>query len=118
MSRFYMIIASAALGLTMASAASANDARVPVTGSAQGVIVPNALPGGGPPHTAMPEGHLIAPSAAVPQTGSAQSVQPPGSLPTASGQFGEAQPHSDVTSPRGVVPLTGSALGAQPPASR
>lgn len=118
MSRFYTFLASAALGLSIASAAMADDTRLPSTGSAQGLIVPNALPGGGPPHTARPEGHLIAPSGAVPQTGSAQSVQPPGSLPTVSGRFGEAQPHTDVTSPRGIVPLTGSAQGAQPPASR
>lgn len=118
MRQFQLVIASATFGLALAGSAHADDTRVPITGSAQGVIVPNALPGGGPPHTTVPEGHLIAPRNAVPQTGSAQSVQPPSSLPGVPGHFSEAQPHTDVTSPQGVVPLTGSAQGAQPPGSR
>ena len=84
--------------------ARADDARVPVTGSAQGEIVPNALPGGGPPHARVNEGHLIAPSGQTPVVGSAQGIQPPNSLPGATQPNGEAQPHSDVTSPAGLVP--------------
>lgn len=118
MNRLTILIASATFALTSVSAAIANDARVPMTGSAQGMIVPNALPGGGPAHTALPEGHLIAPTGAVPQTGSAQSVESPASLPGTFARSGEAQPHTDVTSPPGIVPLTGSAQGAQPPGSR
>jgi len=118
MNRFNILIASSILAMTSASVAFANDPRVPVTGSEQGMIVPDALPSGGPAHTALPEGHLIAPTGAVPQTGSAQSVETPGSLPGISGRFGEAQPHTDVTSPTGIVPQTGSVQGAQPPGSK
>ena len=83
---------------TQSGVARADDSRVPVAGSAQGEIVPNALPGGGPPHTWVNEGHLVAPSGQTPVVGSAQGIQPPNSLPGATRPIGEAQPHSDVTS--------------------
>jgi hypothetical protein len=80
----YRALATMALFGTLAvGTARADDARVPTTGSAQGEIVPNALPGGGPPHARLPEGHLIAPSGETPVVGSAQGVQPPNSLPGA-----------------------------------
>lgn len=112
---FHILVASAALGLGLAGIARADDARVPTTGSAQGEIVPNALPGGGPPHARVPEGHLTAPTGAVPQ-GSAQGVQPPNSLPGATGPIGEAQPHSDVTASPNLVP-NNSAAGVETPNS-
>lgn len=114
---FHFLVASAILGLGLAGTAYAADPRVPTTGSAQGEIIPNALPGGGTPHTGSPEGHLIAPSGIVPQTGQAQTVEPYNSLPGLGTSFGEAQPHTDVTSPPGVVPQTGSAQGPQSPGS-
>ncbi len=46
MRQFQLVIASATFGLALAGSAHADDTRVPITGSAQGVIVPNALPGG------------------------------------------------------------------------
>lgn len=100
----YFFAAAALLGIISTGAARADDARVPQTGSAQGEIVPNALPGGGPPHARVNEGHLIAPSGQTPVVGSAQGIQPPNSLPGAAGPAGEAQPHSDVTSPTGLIP--------------
>ncbi len=101
----YRVLAAALLLGTLAvGAAGANDARVPSTGSAQGEIVPNALPGGGPAHIAIPEGHLIAPSGQSPRVGSAQGIQPSNSIPGARGRSGEAQRHSDVTSPAGLLP--------------
>lgn len=82
----------------------ADDTRVPATGSAQGEIVPNALPGGGPAHTRLPEGHMIAPSGQAPDVGSSRGIQPPNSPPGATALNGEAQPHSDVVSPAGLIP--------------
>ncbi len=55
--------------------ARAGDARVPEIGSAQGEIVPDALPGGGPPHARVNEGHLAAPSGQTPVVGSAQGQE-------------------------------------------
>ena len=98
------LVAAALLASIAAGSAWADDARVPVTGAAQGEIVPNALPGGGPPHTRVNEGHLVAPSGQTPLVGSAQGIEPPNSLPGATRPIGEAQPHSDVTSPAGLVP--------------
>lgn len=83
--------------------ARADDTRVPVTGFAQGEIVPNALPDGGPPHVRVDKGHLVAPSGQTP-VGFEQGVQPPNSLPGRTMPIGEAQPHSDVTSPAGLIP--------------
>jgi hypothetical protein len=100
-----VLAAAILLGVgAQAGIARANDARVPVTGSAQGEIVPNALPGGGPRHARVNEGHLVAPSGQTPVVGSAQGIQPPNSLPGATRPIGEAQPHSDVTSPDGLIP--------------
>ncbi len=87
-----------------ASTARADDARVPVTGSAQGEIVPNALPDGGLQHARVNEGHLVAPSGQTPIVGSVQSIQPSNFLPGARRLIGEAQRHSDVTSPAGLIP--------------
>jgi len=92
------------LGALAVNTAHANDPRVPTTGSQQGEIVPNALPGGGPAHASIPEGHLIAPSGQSPQVGSAQGIQPSNSVPGMRGLSDEAQPHADVTSPAGLVP--------------
>lgn len=101
----YRVFAAAALfGTLAAGAAHANDTRVPTTGSQQGEIVPNALPGGGPAHVALPQGHLIAPSGQSPRTGSAQGIQPTNAVPGVAGISGEARPHTDVTSPRGIIP--------------
>jgi hypothetical protein len=86
------------------STAWADDAQVPVTGSAQGEIVPNALPDGGPPHARVNEGRLVAPSGQTPIVSSAQGIQPPNSLPGATRPIGEAYPHSDATSPAGLIP--------------
>lgn len=106
MSNLSRVLAAAILlGVgAQAGIARADDARVSVTGSAQGEIVPNALPGGGPPHARVNEGHLVAPSGQTPVVGSAQGIQPPNSLPGATRPIGEAQPHSDVTSPAGLTP--------------
>ncbi len=99
------VAAAILLGVAaQAGTALADDTRVPVTGSAQGEIVPNALPGGGPAHARVNEGHLVAPSGQTPVFGSAQGVQPPNSLPGSTKPIGEAQPHSDVTSPAGLIP--------------
>lgn len=106
--RYSFLAAAALLGTLVVGTANAADPRVP-QGSAQGEIVPNALPDGGPAHARLPEGHLIAPSGAVPQ-GSAQGLVPLNAVPGATGLSGEAWPHSDVTSPAGVVP--NSAEGA------
>lgn len=103
-SRQLLLVAAALLGLVAAETARADDTRVPQTGSAQGEIVPNALPDGGPPHARVNEGHLIAPSGQTPVAGSAQGIQPPNSMPGARKPAGEAQPHSDVTSPAGLIP--------------
>lgn len=103
-SRFRVLAAAVLFGALATGAARANDARVPLTGSSQGEIVPNALPGGGLAHVAVPEGHLVAPSGQSPRVGSAQGIQPPNSVPGAMASSGEAQPHSDVTSPTGLVP--------------
>ncbi len=101
----YRILAAAVLFGTFAvSTARANDTRVPTTGSQQGEIVPNALPGGGPAHVALPQGHLIAPSGQSPRTGSAQGIQPTNAVPGVAGVSGEARPHTDVTSPTGLIP--------------
>lgn len=97
-----------------AGIARADDARVPVTGSAQGEIVPNALPGGGPPHARINEGHLVAPSGQTPVVGSAQGIQAPNSLPGATRAIGEAQPHSDVTSPAGLIPRSNEGVPRVP----
>ena len=107
--RYSFLAAAALLGALAVGTTRADDPRVPQGGSAQGEIVPNALPGGGPAHTQLPEGHLIAPSGAVPQ-GSAQGLVPLNAVPGATGLSGEARPHSDVTSPIGLVP--NSAEGA------
>lgn len=107
--RYSFLAAAALLGTLVVGTANAADPRVPQGGSAQGEIVPNALPGGGPAHVQLPEGHLIAPSGVVPQ-GSAQGLVPLNAVPGATGLSGEARPHSDVTSPAGVVP--NSAEGA------
>ena len=111
----YRVLAAAALFGTFAvGTAHANDTRVPTTGSQQGEIVPNALPGGGPAHVALPLGHLIAPSAQSPQTGSAQGIQPANAIPGVAGVSGEARPHTDVTSPKGLVPRSNEGSPRQP----
>lgn len=102
--RYRALAAMVLFSTVTVGSARADDARVPTTGSAQGEIVPNALPGGGPPHTRLPEGHLIAPNGETPVVGSAQGVQPPNSLPGARALNGEAQAHSDVASPAGLIP--------------
>jgi len=85
-----------------------------VTGSARGEIVPNALPDGGPPHTRVNEGHLVAPSGQTPVVGSAQGIQPFNSLPGATQLIKEAQPHSDVTSPAGLIPRSNEEASRAP----
>lgn len=112
--RYSFLAAAALLGVLSAGTAYADNVRVPNSSEAD-VIVPNALPDGGPAHgRTIPgrttAGHLIAPTGLVPQTGSAQGVQPPNSIPGRVAQNTEAQPHSDVVSPQGVVPR--SAEGA------
>lgn len=106
---FHILVASAVLGLGLAGTAYADDPRVPTTGGAQGEIVPNALPGGGPAHVRVPEGHIIAPTGVTPQSAEGLS-QPRNSLSGATGPIGEAQPHADVTGSPGAVP--NSAEGA------
>lgn len=113
-SRYHLLGTAVFLGTLAIGTAHANDARVPPTGSAQGEIVPNALPGGGPTHVRIPEGHLIAPSDQSPRVGSAQGIQPPNSVPGAMASTGEAQPHSDVTSPAGLVPNSSEGAPRQP----
>lgn len=111
----YRVLAVAILlGTLAAGTARANDARVPTTGSAQGEIVPNALPGGGPAHVSIPEGHLIAPSGQLSRYGSAQGIQPSNSIPGAMALSDEAQPHSDVTSPAGLIPNSNEGAPRQP----
>lgn len=103
-SHYRLFTAAAVLGLLAVGTAYANDPRVPTTGSNQGEIVPNALPGGGPPHAPLPEGHTIAPSGASPRVGSEAGVQPSNAAPGTAGLSGEARPHADVMSPAGIVP--------------
>jgi len=101
----HRVLTAAILLSTLAlNAAHANDPRVPTIGSQQDEIVPNALPGGGPAHISIPEGHLVAPSGQSPRVGSAQGIQPPNSIPGTKGLSDEAQPHADVTSPAELVP--------------
>lgn len=102
--RCRVLAAAALFGILAAGTVRADDTRVPTTGSAQGEIVPNALPGGGPAHTRLPKGHMIAPSGQAPDVGSSRGIQPPNSPPGATALNGEAQPHSDVVSPAGLIP--------------
>ena len=67
-------------GALAVDTAHANGPRVPTTGSQQGEIAPNALPGGGPAHVSIPEGHIVAPNGPSPQAGSTQGIQPPNSI--------------------------------------
>jgi hypothetical protein len=63
----YSFLAATALFAALAvGRARADDTRVAQTGSAQGEIVPNAFPGGGPPHVRISKGHLIAPVGITP----------------------------------------------------
>lgn len=110
----YRILAAVLLGVLAANTARANDPRVPTTGSAQGEIVPNALPGGGPAHASTPQGHLIAPRGQSPKVGSVQGVHPRNSIPGTIGLSGESQPHTDVTSPAGLIPNSNEGAPRQP----
>jgi len=103
------LAAAAVLGFLSVGVAYANDTRVPQTGSQQGEIVPNALPGGEAPHARLPGGHVIAPSGINPQVGSQAGVQTPNAVPGSTRLTGEAQPHTDVTSPPGIVPQASEA---------
>lgn len=110
----YRLLAAAFGGVLAFSSAYADDSRAPVTGSEQGEIVPNALPGKEAAHARIPEGHFVVTSGMNPLTGSAQGVESPNSVPDSRAAIGETQPHSDVTSPAGVVPNSNEGAPGQP----
>ena len=103
-SRHRLLAAAAVFAALASGPASADDTRVPQTGSEQGEIVPSALPGGEPPHARAPQGHLISPTGIMPLGGSEQGMESPNSTAGSRALLGEAQPHSDVTSQPGLVP--------------
>lgn len=94
-----------ALGATAATPAWADDPRVPLTGSEQGTIVPNAMPGPDAPHaTGARPAHLTAPLDTRPGNSAQISNDPDNASPGRTAATGELQPHADVTSPRGLIP--------------
>lgn len=111
MRTIHALAVAAALGLSAAGIARANDPVVPRTGSEQPITVPHALPGADVQHPDAP--HLTAPTGLTPRSAEG-GVTPPNAVAGARAQVGEDRPHADVTvDPRAVPNAAEGSVGAR-----